>query len=136
MLNIVTFRSDSGFDFWWVQEYFFLSSSLDRLSFSPSFVSNAYRRHIPQGVSGRGVKLTTHHLNCSAELKNARSYTFTFQYILMAFVLIKHRKCMYTNSLQDIKWPICCEVVQVLLVTKMNKPFTYVICSRARFVCR
>jgi hypothetical protein len=55
----------------------------DRFWGSPILLSNGYRGLFPRGLSGRGVKLTTH-LQLVSEVKKIWIYTFTPPYAFMA----------------------------------------------------
>jgi hypothetical protein len=67
---------------------------------SPSLLLNRYRGLFPWGQSGRGVKLTTH-LHLISRSKDAWSYTYTSQYVFVAWCTVKHRDNFTFNFVQN-----------------------------------
>jgi hypothetical protein len=82
--------------------------------------------HLVSGALSLRVKQPGHEANLSppssAEFKNARSYTFTPQYVFMAWCLIKHRD-NFTFTLPSY------QCLKTFLVT-------YFLCLKNKLVCR
>jgi hypothetical protein len=68
---------------------FSLATASRRAPASPTLLSNRYRE-LSAGVKPPGLE-AHHSLHCSAEVKNAWSYTSTFPYVVMIWYLVKHR---------------------------------------------
>jgi hypothetical protein len=93
-----------GFDSWRGLGIFPSQPRPELLWAPPSLLSNGCQGFLPWGLSGWGVRLTTH-LHLVPRSKNEWSYTSTSQYAFMAWCLVMHRdNFTFTLHGSNLRW--------------------------------